>query len=128
MYQVRKRSGELELFELAKVKSAIQRTFESCERSYQPSIIEIISIKSIALAEKKVKDSILSVEDIQDSVETTLMNLGYEDVAKAYILYRKQHERNRNAKNQSRLLLFISIGHPLLSYRIWCYIKSGRIL
>lgn len=98
MYQVKKRSGELELFELAKVKSAIQRTFESCNRNYQPSIIETLSIKSIALAEKKVNDDILSVEDIQDSVETTLMNLGYEDVAKAYILYRKQHERVRNAK------------------------------
>ena len=99
MYQVKKRSGDLELFELGKVKSAIQRTFDSCNRNYQPSIIETLSIKSIAAAEKKVKDDILSVEDIQDSVEATLMNLGYEDVAKAYILYRKQHERVRNAKN-----------------------------
>ncbi len=99
MYQVRKRSGELELFELAKIKSAIQRTFEACERNYQPSIIETLSLKALALAERKVKEDILSVEDIQDSVEAILMNVGYDDVAKAYILYRKQHERNRNAKN-----------------------------
>lgn len=98
MYQVKKRNGELELFELSKVKSAIKRTFESCNRNYQDSIIETIAMRSIANAETKIKDSVLSVEDIQDSVENILMGYGYEDVAKAYILYRKQHEKARNAK------------------------------
>ena len=98
MYQIKKRSGDLELFELGKIKSAIVRTFESCNRSYQDSIIETLAIKSVANAEKKVKDNILSVEDIQDSVESILMGYGYEDVSKAYILYRKQHEKARNAK------------------------------
>jgi len=99
MYQIKKRSGELELFELSKIKSAIKRTFDSCNRNYQESIIETISIKSVADAETKIKDNVLSVEDIQDSVEKVLMTYGYEDVAKAYILYRKQHERVRNAKD-----------------------------
>lgn len=99
MYQVKKRNGELEIFELSKVKSAIKRTFESCNRNYQDSIIETLSIKAIANAETKIKNSILPVEDIQDSVEAILMGYGYEDVAKAYILYRKQHEKARNAKN-----------------------------
>ena len=98
MYQIKKRNGELEMFELQKIKSAITRTFESCNRSYQDSIIETLAIKSIANAEKKIKDDILSVEDIQDSVESILMGYGYEDVSKAYILYRKQHEKARNAK------------------------------
>lgn len=98
MYQIKKRNGELEMFELQKIKSAITRTFESCNRSYQDSIIETLAIKSIANAEKKIKDNILSVEDIQDSVESILMGYGYEDVSKAYILYRKQHEKARNAK------------------------------
>lgn len=98
MYQIKKRNGDLELFELGKIKSAIIRTFESCNRSYQDSIIETLAIKSVANAEKKVKDNILSVEDIQDSVESILMGYGYEDVSKAYILYRKQHEKARNAK------------------------------
>ena len=98
MYQVKKRNGELELFELSKVKSAIKRTFESCNRNYQDSIIETIAMRSIANAETKIKDSVLSVEDIQDSVENILMGYGYEDVAKAYILYRKQHEKARRAK------------------------------
>lgn len=99
MYQVKKRNGELEIFELSKIKSAIQRTFDSCNRNYQPSIIETLAIKAVANAETKIKDNELSVEDIQDSVENILMGYGYEDVSKAYILYRKQHEKSRNAEN-----------------------------
>lgn len=99
MYHVKKRNGEVVDFDIEKIRSAIIKTFESCGRNYQDSIIESIVIKSVANAEKKIKDSVLEVEDIQDSVEATLMNFGYEDVAKAYILYRKQHEKARNAKN-----------------------------
>lgn len=99
MYQVKKRNGDICLFDLNKVKQAMKKTFESCNRNYQDSIIDMLSIKAIANAETKIKDAILNVEDIQDSVESTLMSAGYEDVAKAYILYRKQHERNRKAKN-----------------------------
>ena len=98
MYQVRKRNGDLEIFELGKIKAAIKRTFDACNRNYQDSIIETISIRAVANAETKITDSVLSVEDIQDSVESTLMSFGYEDVAKSYILYRKQHEKARNAK------------------------------
>lgn len=98
MYQIKKRNGELEIFDLSKIKNAISKAFESIDRSYQESIIEKLSIKAVANAEKKVKDSILCVEDIQDSVESILMGYGYDDVSKAYILYRKQHERNRKAK------------------------------
>ena len=97
MYSIKKRNGEAEVFELGKIKSAIARTFESCNRNYQDSIVEIIALKAVSAAETKVVDGLLSVEDIQDAVEKTLMTLGYEDVAKAYILYRKQHEKVREA-------------------------------
>lgn len=96
MYQIKKRSGETERFELGKIRSAISRTFDACNRSYQDSIVELLAIKAVATAEKKVVDGVLSVEDIQDAVEATLMAYGYEDVAKSYILYRKQHEKIRN--------------------------------
>jgi hypothetical protein len=98
MYDVKKRNGDICLFDLNKIKTAIKKTFESCNRNYQDSIIDMLSIKAVADAETKIKESILSVEDIQDSVEKILMSAGYEDVAKAYIIYRKQHEKNRNAK------------------------------
>lgn len=99
MYKVKKRDGSIVEFEMSKINSAIENTFKSCGRDYQDTIIDKIVIRSIADAEKTIQDSTLSVESIQDSVEKTLMNFGYEDVAKAYILYRKQHERNRNAKD-----------------------------
>ena len=99
MYQVKKRNNDVVAFDQNKIKEAIKRTFESCNRNFQESIIEIITLKSIARAEKKIVDGILSVEDIQDSVEATLMSIGYDDVAKSYILYRKQHEKARKAKD-----------------------------
>lgn len=98
MYQVKKRNGDNEIFELNKVKLAMEKAFNSCNRNYQDQILETLTIKAIANAEKKIKNSMLSVEDIQDSVEAILMGYGYEDVAKSYILYRKQHEKARNAK------------------------------
>ena len=44
----------------------------------------------------KIKDGLIGVEDIQDSVEKVLVQAGYDDVAKAYILYRRQHDKLRN--------------------------------
>ena len=98
MYKVKKRDGSIVDFEMSKINSAIENTFKSCGRDYQDTIIDKIVIRSIADAEKTIKDSTLSVESIQDSVEKTLMNFGYEDVAKAYILYRNQHDKARRAK------------------------------
>lgn len=99
MYKIKKRCGDIVPFELSKIRGAITRTFESIDRAYQDSIIDTLALKAVANAEKKISDNILSVEAIQDSVEAILMSYGYEDVAKAYILYRKQHENARNAKN-----------------------------
>ena len=98
MYKIKKRSGDIVPFELGKIKGAITRTFESIDRPYQDSIVEKLAMTSVANAEKKIQNNILSVEDIQDSVESILMSYGYEDVAKAYILYRKQHENARNVQ------------------------------
>ena len=92
MYKVKKRTGDIEIFELSKVISAIKKAFESCNRDYQDSIVEMVAIKSIAGAEKKITDSVLCVEDIQNSIESVLMGCGYDDVAKSYILYRKHSE------------------------------------
>lgn len=98
MYQVRKRNGDSVIFDLSKIQIALTRSFESCNRNYQDVIVEKLAMKAVARAEQKIKDDLLSVEDIQDAVESVLMSYGYEDVAKAYILYRKQHEKARNAQ------------------------------
>lgn len=98
MYQVRKRNGDSVIFDLSKIQTALTKSFESCNRNYQDVIVEKLAMKAVARAEQKIKDNLLSVEDIQDAVESVLMSYGYEDVAKAYILYRKQHEKARNAQ------------------------------
>lgn len=98
MYQVRKRNGDSVIFDLSKIQTALTKSFESCNRNYQDVIVEKLAMKAVAKAEQKIKDNLLSVEDIQDAVESVLMSYGYEDVAKAYILYRKQHENVRNTK------------------------------
>ena len=59
-------------------------------------MIDLLSLRTTAEFEPKVKDGMIAVEDIQDSVEDVLIKAGYSDVAKAYILYRKQREKVRN--------------------------------
>ena len=98
MYKVKKRSGDVDVFTTSKISEGIVKSFKSCNREYQDSIIELITIRSTAEAEKTIKEGLLSVEDIQNAVEKTLMTFGYDDVAKSYILYRKQHENARKAK------------------------------
>ena len=96
MYQVKKRDGKIVEFNLAKIGEAIRKAFEAQEKNYNQDIIDMLALKVTAVFEPKIKDSLISVEDIQDSVESVLIQAGYDDVAKGYILYRKQREKIRN--------------------------------
>ena len=91
MYQVKKRNGQVIDFNLSKISNAITKAFEAKQKPYNQDIIDMLALKVTADFMDKVADGIISVEDIQDSVETVLIQAGYADVAKAYILYRKQH-------------------------------------
>ena len=99
MYQVLKRDGKIVDFNLVKINEAIKMAFEAQEKQYHPSIIDFLALKVTADFEPKIKEGVISVEDIQDSVESVLVQAGYADVAKAYILYRKQREKLRNMKS-----------------------------
>ena len=96
MYQVQKRDGKVVDFNLHKIKNAITMAFDACEKEYHPDGIDFLTLKVMADFEPKVKDGLIAVEDIQDSVESVLIKADYDDVAKAYILYRRQHEKLRN--------------------------------
>ncbi|MBE6786239.1 MAG: ribonucleoside triphosphate reductase [Ruminococcaceae bacterium] len=96
MYSVMKRSGKLIEFDLGKITQAITLAFEAEQRDYNPNIIDFLALKVTADFEPKIKDHCIAVEDIQDSVENVLVQAGYSDVAKAYILYRRQHEKLRS--------------------------------
>ena len=96
MYQVVKRDGKTAEFNVLKISEAIKKAFESQEKQYHPSTIDFLALKVTADFEPKIKDSLIAVEDIQDSVEQVLIQAGYAEVAKAYILYRRQREKLRN--------------------------------
>lgn len=96
MYQVAKRDGQIAKFALSKISVAIERAFQAQDKEYNQDIIDLLALKVTAAFEPKVKDSLIGVEDIQDSVEEILIKAGYADVAKGYILYRKQREKIRN--------------------------------
>lgn len=95
MYTVVKRNGKVVDFDLSKITQAITLAFEAEQKEFNPDIIDFLALKVTADFEKKIKDHKVAVEDIQDSVEHVLVQAGYADVAKAYILYRRQHEKLR---------------------------------
>ena len=99
MYKVVKRDGQTVDFELDKISTAIIKAFDAQQRQYHPTVIDMLALKVSADFEPKIKDGMVAVEDIQDSVESVLVQAGYADVAKAYILYRRQREKMRNMKS-----------------------------
>jgi ribonucleoside-triphosphate reductase len=101
MYQVKKRDGKIAAFDLQKITDAIKKAFEACGRNYDDSVISLVALRVTSDFEKKIKDDVIDVEDIQDSAEKVLSEAGYADVAKAYILYRKQRQNIRNVMNTS---------------------------
>jgi anaerobic ribonucleoside-triphosphate reductase len=99
MYQVLKRTGKIIDFDLSKISKAISLAFDAQDKQYNQNIIDFLALKVTADFEPKIKENLISVEDIQDSVESVLVQAGYADVAKAYILYRRQHEKMRDMKS-----------------------------
>jgi len=99
MYKVRKREGKIVPFDIKKITDAITKAFEAEDKNYDEGVIDFLALKVTADFESKIKDNIINVEDIQDSVEAVLIKAGYAEVAKAYILYRRLHDKMRNMKS-----------------------------
>ena len=95
MYRVVKRDGRIVDFEISKIANAMKKAFDATETNYNQSVIDFLAVMVTADFQPKIKDELIHIEDIQDSVESVLSRGGYENVAKAYILYRKQHENLR---------------------------------
>ena len=95
MYRVVKRDGRIVDFEISKIANAMKKAFDATETNYNQSVIDFLAVMVTADFQPKIIDELIHIEDIQDSVESVLSRGGYENVAKAYILYRKQHENLR---------------------------------
>ena len=117
MYKVVKRDGAIVDFQISKITDAITKAFKALEKQYHPSVIELIALHVTADFEDKITDGQITVESIQDSVEKVLSESGYADVAKAYILYRKQREKVRNVN--SALLNYKELINDYLQINDW---------
>ena len=105
MYQVIKRDGQVAEFDIRKISAAINKAFVALNKPTHPTVMDMLALRVTAEFEPKIKNDKIAVEDIQDCVEKVLSEAGYADVAKAYILYRKQREKVRN------------VGSALLNYK-----------
>ena len=98
MFQVKKRDGKLVEYDMSKISIAISKAFNAKGVNYTADILNMLTLRVSADFSRKIKDNVINVEDIQDSVEVVLIQAGYVEVAKSYILYRKQREKVRNIK------------------------------
>ena len=96
MYNVIKRDGKQVAFDISKISTAITQAFDACNRQYNQDVIDFLALKVTAEFEPKIENGSIEVEHIQDSVESVLIKAGYDDVSKAYIIYRRQREKLRN--------------------------------
>ena len=117
MYKVVKRDGTTVDFEISKITGAMLKAFDALEKNYHPSVINLLALQVSADFEPKVENGLITVEQIQDSVEQVLSAAGYSDVAKAYILYRKQREKIRNVN--SALLNYKDLVDNYLQINDW---------
>ena len=117
MYQVVKRDGKVTDFEIHKISDAITKAFVALDKQYHPSVIDMLALRVTAEYEPMIRDGKISVETIQDCVEKVLSEAGYADVAKAYILYRKQREKVRNVN--SALLNYKDLVDNYLHINDW---------
>ena len=117
MFKVVKRDGQVADFDLAKISGAIGKAFEAEQMEYNNDMVDLLALRVTADFQKKIKDGLIDVESVQDSVEQVLIQAGYAEVAKAYILYRKQREKIRNMK--STILDYKEIVNSYVKVEDW---------
>jgi len=89
---VRKRDGRLEEFDSNRITNAIWKAARAVGGK-DKELAKRLSDQVVAELEKRFgKDGVPTVEEIQDMVEKVLIENGHARTAKAYILYRKQHQ------------------------------------
>lgn len=98
MNQVKKRNGTIVDFSPEKITSAISKAFIACNTPITSEELSDMTKEVLQSVKDGGYGQIPSVEKIQDIVELVIMNAGYHEVAKAYIIYRYEHEKIREVK------------------------------
>ena len=96
--KIQKRDGRIQPFEISKIVRAIEKAFASVQHPNGTIARELADEVSVRLVQEYV-GKIPRVEDVQDTVERVLMDRGYPDVAKSYILYRRERSGVRALKH-----------------------------
>ena len=94
---VRKRDGRIVGFNQDKITNAILKAFTAVKRG-DGDLAKKLSDRVVEILNNRFAGKIPSVEDIQDIVENVLIDGGYSEVAKAYILYRNRRTQIRETK------------------------------
>lgn len=94
--KVQKRNGQIVAFDICKIENAISKAFESQSTTYDANVVEHIK----QVIQTSYPEGPVEVEAIQDCVENALMQFGYYNVAKAFILYREQRKQSRFIKER----------------------------
>ncbi len=99
-YKIKKRSGDVVDFDPRKIQNAIEKAFIATRGNIKPAILETITENIAKNIENSFINKIPSVEHVQNFVEKAVMEAGYFDVAKAYIIYRYEHSQQREEKKK----------------------------
>ena len=99
MLKILKRNGNIEAFDIKKIERAIEKAFIAEHKVYSDDVIQMLALRTVSIFNSKAKNETIGVEDVQDAVEIALVQAGFVDVAKSYIIYRKQHQSLRDMKN-----------------------------
>ena len=96
-FTITKRDGKTERFSLDKIMNAIIKAFNALDEP-----IDLGRLSKI-LSRLDIHNGI-TVEEIQNQVEVALMQEGYYNVAKSFILYRQQHTEDRETMEKLKFL------------------------
>ncbi|MFP4460735.1 MAG: ribonucleoside triphosphate reductase [Thermotogota bacterium] len=117
MLGIRKRDGKIAEFQINKIQKAIQKAFNATESAYNEDILQLLALRAVSKSQSQITDNIIDIEKLQDNVEEVLEESGFTEVAKAYIIYRKQHQNIRELNKD--MLNFSSTVNDYLEKADW---------
>ena len=98
---IKKRDGRVEDFKKEKISKAISKAFKSVDNKVNEEELDKITSKVV----NSIQEEMPTVEEVQDLVEKALMELGYFDCAKSYILYRNSRKEKRANRDEIASLI-----------------------
>jgi len=117
MLYITKRNGIVEEFDLTKIKGAFKKALDATNIPENQDIVDLLALRTYSHIARNIKDNNIDITDVQDICERVLIESGYAETAKAYILYRKKHDDVREIKKT--LLDYKDIVNQYLDASDW---------